>query len=92
MKREKQEVQGFLLMPSTNEQDLRDDYEKIPGAKLFKNAGGTKVEGRVKHIMIYDPTVTTNHFEGSDQMVEQKIPQGYYVRIIGPASVKFTEV
>ncbi|KAK0299335.1 hypothetical protein LTR82_018349, partial [Friedmanniomyces endolithicus] len=75
-----------------NEQALTKGYEEIPGAKLFKEAGGAKVEGHVKHITIYDPSAISNHFEGSDQMVEQEIPQGYYVRVIGPARVKFTKM
>lgn len=69
-----------------------EGFEEIPGARLFKYAGGLRIEGHAKHITIYDPTATTNHYEASNQEVKEEVPQGHYVRIIGPARVKFVRM
>ena len=74
------------------DQALKGEFEEILGAKLFTTGGGLKLLGKAKHVIVYDPNAATNHFEGKDQDFDVEVPNGHYVRIIGPARIKFTEI
>lgn len=72
---------------------LSGEFEDIPQIALFVEAGGKMAEGHAKQIIIYDPNLTDYadlHFEARDSKFKKAIPDGFHVRIIGPAKIKFT--